>query len=43
MLSRVIVADTLVNVAEVIVQRRQIAYFRAGQGSSTRPVGEAQE
>jgi len=36
MLSRMIVADTLANVAEVIVQRRWIAYFRAGQRSRSR-------
>jgi hypothetical protein len=33
LLRRVMVADTQVNVAEVIVQRRWIAYFRAGQRS----------
>src|ERR1035438_3965106 len=33
MLGRVILADTPANVAMVIVQRRWIAYFRAGQRS----------
>ena len=46
-LAGVIFADTPGNVAKVIVQRRWIAYFRAGQRSrsrwTTRPVGEAQE
>jgi len=36
MLRRVIFADTRANVAEVIVQRRWIAYFRAGQRSRSR-------